>query len=77
MELDKVSSYQVFSKRLKSAGHLEAIRQPFRSDLRSDIEPFLSEILLSKIKSLVSSRITAGSFDLIGELKLLHSCISS
>lgn len=73
MELDTVSSYRVFSKRLKSAGHLEAVGQPFKSVMRPDIEPFVSEILLSKIQSLVSSRSVSGSFDLESELKELYS----
>ena len=73
MELDLSTSLRVFSHRHKSAGHVEAIRQPFSPHYRSDVEPLISEILLSKIKSVVSSRGSSCSFDLKGELSDLYS----
>lgn len=68
LEIDSPSSYSYTRYRHKSAGHREAIQQPFSPPLRSDVEPLMSEILLSKLNCLVSSRGGSFSFDLLGEL---------
>ena len=47
MQLDTSRAFRVFRNRHKSAGHIEAIRQPFSPHLRPDVEPLISEILLS------------------------------
>ena len=77
MELDCLVSYRRLFRRLKSAGHAEAIRQPFSRYCRPDIEPLMSEIILSKIKTLVSTRTSSGSFDLPRELNELFARLPS
>ena len=76
LEIDTSTTLHTFRTHRKSAGHAQAIRQPFQSDLRPCIEILLSELLLADIHGMIASRSTASVFSFESHYLQLASLLS-
>ena len=72
MSIDNGASLVTRRTRIKSAGHRQAISQPFSFHQRPSYEYLLSELLLADISGLVSNRNETAVFDLANSLNMLR-----
>ena len=72
MSIDNGASLVTRHTRIKSAGHRQAILQPFSSQQRPSYEYLLSELLLAEISDLVLKRNEKAVFDLATSLSMLR-----
>jgi len=72
LEIDFGSHLIKNKYRKKSAGHSQAIKQPFINKMRDCSEFFLSELILFEIVSMTSNKTSKSSFNLEESIEMLY-----